>query len=174
LELIIVSIEIIYEDGFVSSVIINGGEYFSEGEDEVCIPMSAFSGISTTALPLNLPISICESCDDRLVILHNVPTIITRKDENLFHIAFDELITRKYWDAPVGLKLWMETKRDIVSERKVNLGDVTLEDFDDDGVFIRLSYSALLHASSFEDLFNSIDSLYNEIEGATDIAPGSP
>lgn len=163
-----------FEDDLVYSITIDDVEFFTEGEDEIIVPMGALYGQVITDLPLDMAISICDSCDEDVVMLHNVPTKITRKKDDLFHVEFDELITKKYWDAPIELKLWMETKQDIISEREANLGDVRVEHYDDDGAYIHLSYSTTLSAASFEDLFNSIDAVFNEIEGATDIALGSP
>lgn len=168
------SINVIYEDECVYSMEINDAKYYADGEDTVTIPISVLSKEEISDLPLNVAIEICDSCDDNLVMVHNIPTTITRTDESQLYISFDETMTRKYWDAPIGLKLWMETKRDIISERESALKDVILENYEDDGAYIHLSYSASIYASSFEDLFCVIDTIYNEIEGATDIALGSP
>lgn len=39
-----------------------------------------------------------------------------------FQVFYDELITRKYWDGPIGLKLYMETKKDVIEERSKEIG----------------------------------------------------
>lgn len=43
----------------------------------------------------------------------SVPMTFVKVGKNEFQVIYDELITRKYWDGPIGLKLYMETKRDV-------------------------------------------------------------
>lgn len=48
--------------------------------------------------------------------------------------------TRKYWDGPIGLKLYMETKKDVIEERSKEVGDAHLENYGDDGAYIHLVF----------------------------------
>jgi len=168
------SIKLNYEDDHIVSIVLNGDEYWAECGETIIVPMTAFKGHLINELPLNISIDLCDSCGGNVVMLHNLPTQITQVSHGVFRVDFDETTTRKYWDAPIGLKLWMETKRDIVAEREKMLGDVKVENFDDDGAYIHFSYSGIVNSSSFEELFLLIDTLYNEIDGATDLALGSP
>ena len=68
----------------------------------------------------------------------------------------------------------METKRDIIQGRSQNVGDIYLEYYEDDGNYICLQYSSKMTADSMESLLCDIKQLYDEIDGATDIALGSP
>lgn len=163
-----------YEDDMLYSLCLGDEEFFSEGDDKVIIPISVLKGESIEDWPSNTTIEICDAADGNAIILHNTPTTITKLNSGEIQIEFDETITRKYWDAPIGLKLWMETKRDIIAERGSQVGDVSVDSYEDDGAWISLTYSSTIAASTFEELFIFIDNLYNEIEGATDLALGSP
>ena len=68
----------------------------------------------------------------------------------------------------------METKKGIIEERSREIGDILLDYYDDDGAYICLKYCTNIIADSIDNLLMDIEQLYGEIEGATDIALGSP
>ena len=78
-------------------------------------------------------------------------------DKNEFQVIYDELITRKYWDGPIGLKLYMETKMDVIEERSKEVGDVNLEDYDDDGAYIHLVYSTKIYTDDMSELLSNME-----------------
>ncbi|MGB4311354.1 MAG: hypothetical protein WBJ17_00330 [Natronincolaceae bacterium] len=163
-----------YEENMVYSIQIDDNEFFTEGDNRVIIPMSVLKNQLIKELPSDVIVELCDSIHENIIMIHNVPTSIMKVDSGKILIEFEETITRKYWDAPVGLRLWMEMKRDIISERATDVGDVRMDAYDDDGTWISLCYSSVVTVDSFGELFIYIDNLYNEIEGATDLALGSP
>ena len=167
-------ISVIYEDNSVYSVELDGKVYFSENEDSITIEKSAFQNQSIYDLPCGLIVELCDHCDERNIFVGNVPASIARIKGNLFKVTFNESVSRKYWDLPIGMKLWFETKRDILIERSEKIDDVSLESYEDDGVWVHIVYSSCVEVEKFEDLFIYVDTLYNELEGATDISLGSP
>jgi len=167
-------ISVKYDGEILDSLEIDGENYFCEEDNRVTLQKLSLKGKNIEDIPCGLTIELCDSFDGNIIVLSSAPTSVTRINDNQVKIVFDETTTRKYWDAPIGLKLWMETKRDIISERNINVGDVTLENYDDDGAWISLIYSSTTDVFSFEELFLYIDTLYGEIEGATDIYLGSP
>lgn len=167
-------ISVNYDGDIIESLEIDGENYFCEDDNNVTLQKSSLKEKKIEEIPCSLTIQLCDSFDDNVIVISSVPTSIMRINGNTFKIVFDETTTRKYWDGPVGLKLWMETKRDIISERNTNVGDIKLENYDDDGAWISLVYSSTTEASSFEELFMYIDILHGEIEGATDLSLGSP
>ena len=169
------SISLRHEDDGIYSLIIDENEYFTEGDDKFIVPIAVLTKQEIKEFPKNCFIEICDSCNDNIIMTHNAPATISVGDDGVYDVEFYECITRKYWDAPVGLKLYMETKRDIIQERNREIGDVNLDDYDDDGAYIHISYSFKAKSiDSFKELIDMIDQVYNEIEGATDMALGSP
>lgn len=166
------------EDGIIIELIIDEESFSIEDYDgeisRFVVPMSSLVSKAICELPEDVEIELCDSLDKNMIVLHNIPIFITRQTNNRTIVTFEELITRKYWDGPIGLKLWMETKRDIINERFDNVGDIKILTYDDDGAYINLTYVTELEVETFDELFHSIDELYNEIEGATDIALRSP
>lgn len=156
----------------LASFIIDGEEYSENGESAV-VPVAVLKRTDIASIPYNFDIEICESQSDATVII-KFPAHFKRIGENEFHVWYEELITRKYWDGVVGLKLFMETKKGIIEERSREIGDISLDYYDDDGAYICIQYSTNIIADSMENLLIDTEQLYGEIEGATDIALGSP
>ena len=166
-------IEVKMVDDELSAIVVDE-EYFRAEDERVIIPIPVLRKHMIKDFPKNCLVEICESIDDRAVICHNVPTTFVIMDNGSIKVVFDELTTRKYWDGVVGLKLLMETKRDVIQERSKEVGDVFLENYDDDGAYISLNYSYKTDVDTFEELFLLIDQVYNEIDGAVDLVLGSP
>lgn len=131
------------EDGMCSFVI--DGEEYIEDEERAIIPKAVLKQIKVDDIPDNFEIVVCESKDSS-VIMVSVPMSFVKVGKNEFQVIYDELITRKYWDGPIGLKLYMETKKDVIEERSKEIGDVWLENYDDDGAYIHLVYSTKICA----------------------------
>ena len=45
-------------------------------------------------------------CDNHIVV--DAPAYFKRIGEKKFYVRYEEVIPRKYWDGPIGLKLYME------------------------------------------------------------------
>jgi len=88
--------------------------------------------------------------------------------------VFEEMLRRKLWDGPVGLGRYMEAKKAVISDREKETGDVALGPYDDDGDYISLGYSAKFEGNTVGEIIEQAEQLATEIDGATDIALGSP
>ena len=113
------------EEDDMCSLVIDGEEYV-EDEERAIIPKAILKQIRVEDIPDNFQIEICESKDSS-VIMVSVPMTFVKVGKIEFQVFYDELITRKYWDGPIGLKLYMETKKDVIEERSKEIGDVHLE-----------------------------------------------
>ena len=87
-------------------------------------------------------------------------------------VKFEDYGSRKYWDGRIGFLPYMETKRDIVKEREKEIGDIKFENYEDDGAWIWLSYSAEIEADDLSTIIQIAEQLVAEIEGAADIKFG--
>ena len=117
------------EEDDMCSLVIDGEEYV-EDEERAIIPKAVLKQIRVEDIPENFQIEVCESKDSS-VIMVSVPMTFVKVGKNEFQVIYDELITRKYWDEPIGLKLYMETKRDVIEERSKEVRDIHLENYDD-------------------------------------------
>jgi len=128
-------IEYIGEEEDYSSVVINGTEFEIEDDEyKFVIPRSILNGIRIDELHPLYRIEICEKIQDDTIFLDTIPYTISRKlVNNMAIVEFEDSGRRKYWDGPIGFKLYMETKRDIVLERQKEVGDIQFETYEDDG-----------------------------------------
>ena len=78
----------------------------SGGRERAIIPKAVLKQIRVEDIPDNFQIEICESKDSS-VIMVSVPMTFVKVGKNEFQVIYDELITRKYWDGPIGLKLYI-------------------------------------------------------------------
>ena len=156
----------------LASFVVEGVEYAEDGESAI-VPIAVLKKLEISSIPYNFNIEICESQSGSMIVV-NTPAHFKRIGENEFHVWFEELITRKYWDGAVGLKQYMEMKKSIILERTKEVGDIVLDHYNDDGAYIYLQYSTDIKSDSMENLLLDIEQFYGEVEGATDIALGSP
>ena len=89
-------------------------EEYVEDEERAIIPKAVLKQIRVEDIPDNFQIEICESKDSS-VIMVSVPMTFIKVGKNEFQVIYDELITRKYWDGPVGLDVfkisWLPAER---------------------------------------------------------------
>lgn len=170
--------EYIGQEEEYSSVIINGEEFERDDEYKFVIPKSVVSGIRIDEMHPLYRMEICEKIIDDTIFIEQVPyTItrtITRESKTIVDVNFDESGRRKYWDGPIGYKLYMETRRDLIIERQKEIGDIVFDEYDDDGDYITLRYSMKIDSELLETVIQQAEQLVKEIQGATDILLNSP
>ena len=110
------------EDGMCSFVI-DGEEYIEDGERAI-IPKAVLKQIKVDDIPDNFEIEVCESKDSS-VIMVSVPMSFVKVGKNEFQVIYDELITRKYWDGPIGLGLMMKADHCAIM-KKLKLSEVII------------------------------------------------
>lgn len=168
-------VEYVGEEGEYDSIIINGEVFDAEdGDFKFVIPKAFLNGVKIEHLHPLYFIEVCESMSDSTVFHEHVPFSIRRIDKTTAQVIFEDFGRRKYWDGPVGFKLYMETKRDIILERQKELGDTSLESYDDDGDYINLEYSITVEAEMLDSVIQQAEQMLGELEGAVDMALGSP
>lgn len=88
-------------------------EEYVEDEERAIIPKAVLKQIRVEDIPDNFQIEICESKDSS-VIMVSVPMNFIKVGKNEFQVIYDELITRKYWDGPVGLNFKIRDRKSVV------------------------------------------------------------
>lgn len=157
-----------YEE--VSSVSINGETLDSEDGEVWYCPKSILKDVQVNDLPENIKFLICREKEESTIVFDTLPMEICKINDSEIYISFEEMEYRKYWDAPVGLKRYMETKKAIIEERSENLKDLQLDSYDDDGAYIIMKFSTIFNAEYVINAVEQAELLIEEIEGATSIA----
>lgn len=165
------------EDGNVLSVRIND-EVLESRDDEdnetYVVPKGLLRNIPFREMPKGVSFEVCDKIEDGVIHHSTIPFEISKISDNKAYVYFEDSGRRKYWDGDVGYKLYMETKREIIKTREKEIGDVQLEDYDDDGDYIFLRYSAEIESETFEGMIISAEQLIKEIEGTVELTIGSP
>lgn len=167
-------IEYIIEDNLIEALVINGQRYSCEEDNKFIIPKYALKKIKVSDLKDEIAIDICDDIQEGTIFLSTDAITINKIDEDKCKVFFESSGRRKYWDGSVGFKLYMETKKEIISERQKEIKDISLESYDDDGDYIFLHYSCIVIADSMELVIKQAEQIVKEIEGAVDLTLGSP
>jgi hypothetical protein len=165
-----------FEDGpiAVNSVTIGGDRFYGNGEDGVVVPKAALVKVPLKELDKRVWLEPADAVNDNMITLSTVPYRLRALDNKSAEIVFKELLRRKLWDGAVGLGRYMEAKKTIIADRQEETGDVQVEQYDDDGDYVCLEYSAKFDGATVGEIIEQAEQLATEIEGATDIALGSP
>ena len=162
-----------HDVGDILNILIDGEKLHSDDGESWFLPKALAASVPIVDLPDQVSFEICQHAEDSLVTLDSVPMSMVRTGDNSVKIHFDESITRKYWDGLVGLKPYMEARRDAIVEREREVKDVKFENYEDQGDWISLSYSTTFTGETCGIIFQLVDELNLEIEGAADLAIGT-
>ena len=162
------------ESGEVTTVEIGGTAFESDDGTVWFVPKACLRGVTTSSLPQDIQIECCESVDEGVIFLNTIPYRLHRLSADKVGVEFEEMQRRKFWDSDVGLRKYMETKRDIVAERAREIEDIQLVSYEDDGDYISLMYSMEISGDTLGQIIDQADQLVGEIDGATDLQIGTP
>lgn len=149
------------------------GERLDWNDDGWTLPKALIGDAAVNDLPEGERFEVCNSVQEGVIMLDSTPACFQRTGDNRVRIVFNDSGTRKYSDGSVGFKTYMEAKRAIIEERAVEVKDVALEDYDDDGVWIHLSYSAEVDADKLATVVQTAEQIVAEIEGAAEMRLGA-
>jgi len=153
---------------------IDGVSFDSDDGEIWFVPKGYLREVNTASLPIDVQIECCESVHENVIHLDTIPFRLRGTSSDTALVEFEEMQRRKFWDGSVGLRKYMEAKRDIIAERAKQLGDVTLDSYEDDGDYIYLIYSASISGRKIGHIIDQAEQLIAEIDGATELAVGSP
>jgi len=162
------------KDNLVEQILINGEEIDSDDGEVYLVPKGLLKGISFNEMPHDVSFEICDKVEDDIVYVGTCPMTISKVSGKKAHVHFEDSSRRKYWDGDIGLKLYMETKRELIKEREKEIGDLKFESYEDDGDYIFLTFSAEIEAITFDGIITSAEQLLKEIEGTIELTIGSP
>jgi hypothetical protein len=165
-----------YQDGSISvqSFTIDGETIDGRGDESLAVPKAVVNKVLLKDLDARVWLEPADIVSDDLVTLSTVPYRLRAIDAKNADVVFDETLRRKLWDGPVGLGRYMEAKKAVISDRQNETGDVALGGYEDDGDYISLDYIAKFEGDTVGEIIEQAEQLATEIDGATDIALGSP
>jgi hypothetical protein len=166
-------IEIDREDDGIHAIRIDGETLDSDDGETCFLPKGLIRDLAVNDLPEGSSFAICNRVENSTVILDTIPIHLQKIGSNRVRLHFEDSGTRKYWDGAVGFKPYMEAKRAIVEERASEVGDVSLDSYDDDGAWIHLAYSAEIGVDKVITAVEAAEQTVAEIEGAAEMRLGA-
>jgi hypothetical protein len=124
-------------------------------------------------LPEHATFELCERIENDTIMMDSIPIRLTRIGVDRLHLAFEDSGTRKYWDREIGFKTYMEAKRAAVEDRTAEAGDLTLQDYEDDGAWIHLNYSAEVTIEKVQTAIELAGQIVAEVDGAAEMRIGA-
>ena len=165
-------IEIDGEADDICAIRINGESLESDNGDSWFLPKGLIGELAVNDLPENETFDICNRIENSIVILDTIPLRLQKIGKNRVRVSFDDSGTRKYWDGSIGFKPYMEAKQAILKEREAEVGDVSVENYEDDGAWIHLAYSAEIEAEKLLTAVELAEQIFEEVEGAAEMRLG--
>ncbi|MEO5912256.1 MAG: deaminase [Pelobium sp.] len=166
-------------------LIIDGEEFEIQSSDafddcvEVFLPKKYLADFPIQNLLDSIVINVCDSIGDNYddskpkaplspVIHYNgLPYSIKKIAERKISMSFDDSGRRKFWDGEIGFKLYMEAKRKAIEARANEVGDIKLDDYDDDGDYIVMNFSCELETENLSNAITYSEQIISQIETAT-------
>lgn len=162
-------IEIDREFDEIHAIRIDGESLDSDDGETWFLPKGLIRGLAVNDLPENVVFEICDRIENSVVMLDTIPIRLQKVGDNRVWLGFEDSGTRKYWDGAVGFKPYMEAKKAIVEERASEVGDVSFDDYEDDGAWIHLSYSGEIDADKLGIAVQLAEQIVAEIQGAAEM-----
>lgn len=164
-------IEVEGEPDEILSIRVNGESLhsFDDGETWV-LPKGLIGDALVNQLPETAVFEICNHVEkDSTIIMDTIPIRVQRIGDNRVQLDFEDSGTRKYWDGTFGFRVYMEAKKGIVEERAAQAGDVALVDYEDDGAWIHLFYSAEAEVEKISTAVELAEQIVEQIERAAEM-----
>jgi len=165
-------IEIERTDDDVTEIRVDG-EHLDWNDPGWLLPKGLIGETAVNELPEGESFEICSSVEDGVIMLDSVPIQLQRIGDNRIRLEFSDSGTRKYWNGKVGFNVYMEAKKAIIEERAAEVRDIALDDYEDDGAWIHLSYSAEIDVDKVTTAVQAAEQIAGEIEGAAEMRLGA-
>ena len=166
-------IEIDQENGEIHAIRIDGESLDSDDGERWILPKGLIRDLAVNDLPNDAIFEICSRIEDSMIVLDTIPIHLQKIGDDRVRSCFEDSGTRKYWDGDVGFKPYMEAKKAVVEERSIEVGDVSLDSYEDDGAWIHLAYSAEMAADKLITAVELAEQTVAEIEGAAEMRLGA-
>lgn len=166
-------IEVDQQDGEIHAIRLNGEALQSDDGERWLLPKGLVGDLLVNDLPENATFDLCDHVEGNVIILDSIPIAIRKVGENKVHLEFDDSGTRKYWDGKIGFKAYMEAKKAIVEDRSAEIGDLSLDHYEDDGAWIHLQYSCDVETEATRTALELAEQVAAEVEGAAELRLGA-
>jgi hypothetical protein len=157
----------------ITAIRAEGEPLHSDDGETWFLPKGLIGENTINELPEDITFEICKDVEGDMIMLDTIPIRLRKAGDDRVTLDFDDSGTRKYWDGKIGFKTYMEAKKAVVEDRSAELKDVTVDNYEDDGAWIHLNYSAQVTAEKLKTAVELAEQIVAEIDGATEMRLGS-
>jgi pyrimidine deaminase RibD-like protein len=165
-------------DGSILNLQIDNNEYevfWNEGEPpsyETYIPKHSLSDFPIEELIDGLSIKIVDYFElsegyEDIPVINGTAYSFRKISVDKLLISFEDSGRRKFWDGEIGFKIYMEAKKKTIDERAETIGDVKLDNYEDDGDYIFLNFSCEFQTGNLANAITFSEQLLSQLETAT-------
>ncbi|HXO29533.1 MAG TPA: hypothetical protein VOA80_19440 [Thermoanaerobaculia bacterium] len=166
-------IKVTRQSKVIDKIVVDGEELHSDDGEVWFLPKALVRDLKVNNLPKDASFEVCDRVENDLVILDTIPIRFHRVGQNKIRCEFEDSGTRKYWDGKIGFKTYMDAKKAVVEDRSTEIGDITLDSYEDDGAYIHLDYSCELDAEKVQTAIEMAEQIVAEIDGTAELRLGS-
>lgn len=158
------TISIIKDGNEISKVTIDGIELEWVDDLRVSALKSLLEDKKSTDLPEEIVFEIFYTDGDHNFIL---PYVLEKLENGDILVSFEELEWKKFYEGEFGLKLVMETKRNVI-ETSLKQYNIKLDDYEDEVNCIRLCYSVTTNIKDMSKIFALADKILQDVDSAAE------
>ena len=159
--------------GVITNILVDDERLRSDDGELWFLPKRLIGDASVAELPDAATFEICRDIENDIIMVDSIPMKLSKIGNDRVRLQFDESGSRKYWDGNVGFRTYMEAKKSVVEDRSAEIKDVSLEEYDDDGAWIQLHYSAEISAEKLQTAVELAEQIAAEIDGAAEMRLGA-
>lgn len=134
-------------------------------EEPVFLPAALLADLTVKDIPADAQVSVGDLEDG---VMHVEWDGYFVSEGGKLKAVCQELWTRKYWDAPLGMPYYMDLVKRAAETRQRSHGDVVFRDWDDDGAYIRLNYDCTDLPDSLADAYKVVLGRKRHLEEVAD------
>ena len=161
------------EFGQITAICAEGEPLHSDDGETWFLPKGLIGDSTINELPEDITFEICKDVEGDMIMLDTIPIRLRKAGDDRVTVDFDDSGTRKHWDGKIGFKTYMEAKKAVVEDRSAEIKDVAIDNFEDDGAWIHLNYSAEVTAEKLKTAVELAEQIVAEIDGAAEMRLGS-
>ena len=152
----------------IVAISFNGEELHSDGRERWYLPKSLIGDEIVNHLPADIIFEICHHPENQAIGIETIPIYIQKISNNIVLVSFEESNHRDGWVGELDLNCYMETKKKVIQHRAEEVGDISLNQYKDDGTWIHLFFSTKIMATTINLVLIQAEQMMTEIENAVE------
>ncbi len=148
----------------IVAISFNGEDLQTDGGEKWYLPKGLIGNEIVNHLPDDTIFEICNQNENQTIGRATIPIHIQKFSETIVLVNFEDSCSRDSWNGDGNLKEYMETKKKVIQERAEEVGDISLNLYEDDGNWIHLFFASKIEANTINLAIILAEQMIAEIE----------